>query len=346
MNHTPRNPSDSDEPLDPIEGADEGFPQTIGAELRETTSNVGAQELLSGQVEEPLSAEVLRELEDFDPQPSALQQLKALAARGRDAAKAQREADVAGAKSELKPAGDRLSALLGRVRTAIAEDEQLKAERRRAAASDYSGMSWRDREALRAKVLKWEMAREWVPVACVLVIERQTCTTCKTVGLSTYGVYQRQRRNITAQDLRDGKQPAERLVSWSPQDPEDETLKNLPKQFAYRDSAPRVCPTCDAQWSEVSFDWEKMDSATPESVMVGGDPPKLVLKAIPVESLETQPRSGPVLEPPKGTLTAEEEAEYTMLRRLSLTPGQHLSPQQRTRMEEFWEIESHGRPKQ
>lgn len=232
----------SDEPLDPVEGADSGFAQTIGEELREVTSNTdGALNIKDDAV---------TELEDFEPaQPSALSTLKALAARGKEAKAAQ---------SALK-ASDPLAALLSRVREKVAEEAGIKDDRRRAAGVlDAGGLNQAQREALRAKILKWEAEREWTPTACLFVQEITMCSGCGHKHEGVYGLFERQTRRLTNAEVSDGKLPSERLVRWCPEDLNEPGLKDLPRQWTARERAVSVCTNCvlDKGFVSTTIDWE------------------------------------------------------------------------------------------
>lgn len=291
----------SDEPLDPVEGADSGFAQTVGEELRQATTNVGERELVEGQIVE---------LDDLQPEPpaeaaapSALEQLKALAARGK-AAKAM------GANT------DPFAALLSRVRAKVEEGDQIKADRKLLSSSlDAGGLTGAQRIALREKLLKWEAEVEWKPAAVLQVIERQTCSICKAVHPSSYGLFQVQTRRVSEFDAREGKRPADRLIRWSPEDLSDPALASLPKQLAFRDRTVSACIDCleSQAFVTVQINWEQLDVAVR---VVGGEPARTILKGRPAG--ETQPKSPPVQVPPPGKLTDEEDAEVSRIYSKSL----------------------------
>ncbi len=234
---------DAEDDMDPTEATDFTAPQTIMGELRQVTTNVAGGDL--GQVADPEGDEVVRELNELEP-----------AAKGRASPKP----DASIVDSDVTKPTDAFSALLARVKSRVAETEGMKDDRRRAAGVlDAGGLTQRQREALRAKVLKWESETEWSPLACLLVIEHQVCA-CGEECHSMYGLFERQSRRLTSQEAVEGKLPAERLVRWCPEDLNEAGLASLPRQFTTRERKVSVCNLCGAgkgfQFTEI--DWEKI----------------------------------------------------------------------------------------
>lgn len=244
-----------DEPTDPVEAMDRGFAQSVSDELRQLNSNVPESKLNREEAARPEEApredEVLRDLDEpGEAEPSALDALKAMAARGKE---------VRAAAKSSGPA-DAFAALLGRVRERVAEDQLIKDDRRKAAGVDAGGLTPAQREALRAKVLKWEAEREWTPVACLLVLEHQVCSGCGDELCSVYGLFERQTRRLDAAAKVEGKLPSERLVRWCPEDLNEPGLKDLPRQVTYRQRNVSTCYECRNKggFVETIIDWENV----------------------------------------------------------------------------------------
>lgn len=123
---------------------------------------------------------------------------------------------------------DDLEDLLSTAKAEQAEVAAVKSARKRKLDGRLSG---EESAEIEATIKRWEMAKEWLPVANVAMFEAQVCQCCGASSLHFRGFFQRQQGRQTKADR------------WVAVD-SDKQAPNLPKERKIMETPALTCASC------------------------------------------------------------------------------------------------------